>query len=126
MSRAGIGETRTALRISALAVLVNVLLNGPCIARYGVKGAAYATNVAAALAAAVGLCALARGGGVDVFPLPRRPDWRVLRRITYVGAPVGTSGALFTVAYVLLGRTLSALSSTALAALAVGHRAGIG
>lgn len=116
----GVGETRAALKIAAMAVLLNIVLNGPAIAAFGVAGAAYATNVAAAVAAVVGFSALRRRG-VDLA-FRATPSKKMLRKIVAIGAPVGASGALFTVAYVLMGRTLAGLSATALGALAVGHR----
>ena len=116
----GVGETRAALKIAAMAVLLNIVLNGPAIAAFGVAGAAYATNVAAAVAAVVGFSALRRRG-VDLA-FRATPSKKMLKKIVAIGAPVGASGALFTVAYVLMGRTLAGLSATALAALAVGHR----
>jgi len=38
----GLGETRAALQISAFTVLLNIVLNGPFIKRFGVAGAAHA------------------------------------------------------------------------------------
>ena len=41
----GLGETRDALQISAFTVLLNIVLNGPFIKRFGVAGAAHATSM---------------------------------------------------------------------------------
>jgi len=140
----GIGETRPALAIAAVTVLLNVCLNGehahaadrdsspsaagrlfpfpvlgPMIARYGVAGAAWATNIAAALGCAAALALLPRRG-VRIAFAP--PSVRALRRIASIGAPLASSGLLFSTVYVALGRALSSLSPAYLAALGVGHR----
>ena len=52
-----------------------------------------------------------------------KPDVKTIKQITRVGGPIGVSGTIFTMIYVILGRQLSALQGgAALAALAVGHR----
>ena len=115
----GIGETRPALLIAAATVLCNVALNGPFIARYGVAGAAWATTIAASLGCIISLGELARRG---VRLRLRPPRLRSLARIGVIGAPLACSGLLFSGVYMGLGRTLSALSPSYLAALGIGHR----
>lgn len=116
----GIGETRPALWIAAMTVVVNAALNVPFIARWGVAGAAWATNVAAALACAVSLYVLRNVHDVKVGWRP--PSLSAMRRIAAIGAPLASSGALFTFVYVVLGRLLASLDPAYLAAIGVGHR----
>jgi len=117
----GLGETRAALQISAFTVFLNIGLNGPFIRKFGVAGAAHATSISAGAATLVALWRL----GKRQVKLGRDPgpDAKTIKQITRVGGPVGASGALFTLVYVILGRQLSVLQGgAALAALAVGHR----
>lgn len=118
----GIGETKDALWIAAAAVVLNVCLNVPFIARWGVAGAAWATNVSALAACLVSLLVLRVSHGVSVRP--RRPSPRAMRRVAAIGAPLASSGALFTCVYVVLGRLLATMGegSAYLGALGVGHR----
>ena len=117
----GLGETRAALQISAFTVLLNIVLNGPFIRKFGVAGAAHATSLSALAATVVALWRLSlRRVRLSRSP---RPSLKTIKQITRVGGPIGVSGAIFTLIYVILGRQLSALQGgAALAALAVGHR----
>ena len=115
----GIGETRPALAIAALTVLLNAALNGPFIRRYGVAGAAWATNLSAAVGCVAALAMLIRRG---VRLRLRKPSLSAARRIGAIGAPLASSGLLFSCVYMALGRTLASLSPAYLAALGIGHR----
>ena len=116
----GLGETRAALQISAFTVLLNIVLNGPFIRKFGVAGAAHA-SISALAATLVALWRLSlRRVRLSRSP---KPDVKTIKQITRVGGPIGVSGTIFTLIYVILGRQLSALQGgAALAALAVGHR----
>lgn len=116
----GIGETRDALWIAAVAVALNAVLNVPFIARWGVAGAAWATNVAAALACAVSLSVLRKSHGVILRP--KKPSFVAMRQIAAIGAPLASSGALLSCVYVVLGRLLASVDPLYLGALGVAHR----
>ena len=84
-------------------------------------GAAHATSISALAATLVALWRLSlRRVRLSRSP---KPDVKTIKQITRVGGPIGVSGTIFTLIYVILGRQLSALQGgAALAALAVGHR----
>lgn len=121
----GLGQTRTALAITAGALVVNAWLDplliwgfGP-VPALGIAGAAWATAIANAVGAAVGLALLAARGH-RVRPVrPRAGDlWQIVR----IGTPVTASGLGFALCYVLLGRVITGFGSEQMGALGVGHR----
>lgn len=121
----GLGQTRTALAITAVALVVNAALDpiliwglGP-IPALGVAGAAWATSIANAVGAVFAI-ALLRARGVRVPA--RRPERRELFAIVRVGAPVTASGVGFALCYVILGRVITGFGSEQMGALGVGHR----
>ena len=117
----GPGRDAAALQISAFTVLLNIVLNGPFIRKFGVAGAAHATSISALAATLVALWRLSLRR--VRFSRSPKPDVKTIKQITRVGGPIGVSGTIFTLIYVILGRQLSALQGgAALAALAVGHR----
>jgi len=121
----GLGETRVALVLTAATLVANAALDplfiwglGPTPA-LGVAGAAWATALANAIGAALGLWLLAGKG----FRLrATRPRLAALWEIARVGAPVSLSGFGFALVYVLLGRVITSFGSEQMAALGVGHR----
>ena len=121
----GLGQTRTALAITAFALLVNAALDplliwgiGP-FPRLGVAGAAWATAIANALGAVLAL-RLLKSRGIRVRL--SRPDPRLLVAITRIGLPVSASGIGFAICYVILGRAITSFGSEQMGALGVGHR----
>jgi putative MATE family efflux protein len=115
----GLGHTRVALGITAVAFAVNALLDPLLIAAWGIAGAAWATAAANGVGAAIGLWVLAKRGLVPRLGPPVRD---VLARIGAIGAPVSARGVAFSMVYVLLGRMIVAFGEPQLAALGVGHR----
>lgn len=121
----GLGETRTALAITAGALVVNAVLDplliwglGP-VPALGIAGAAWATAIANAVGAAIGLALLAaRGHRVRAM----RPRLAELWQFAKIGAPVSASGVGFALCYVLLGRVITSFGSEQMGALGVGHR----
>jgi putative MATE family efflux protein len=118
------GDTRTPFVILAASVLVALALDPLLILglggfpRLGIAGAALATVTTRSLAFAVGLMLLRRRGMLR-FGWPR-PS--VLLAITRVGLPTAATGVLFSVVYVVIGRTASGFGTSALAALGLGFR----
>lgn len=121
----GLGDTRTALAITAGALVVNAICDpllmwgaGP-VPALGIAGAAWATAIANAVGAAAGLWILARRG-IRVRPV--RPRLAELATLAKIGAPVSASGVGFTLCYVLLGRVITGFGSEQMGGLGVGHR----
>lgn len=121
----GLGQTRTALAITAFALVVNAALDplliwgiGP-FPRLGVGGAAWATAIANAFAAGLALWLLS-GRGVRLRI--HRPERRELTAIATIGLPVTASGIGFAICYVVLGRAITSFGSEQMGALGVGHR----
>jgi putative MATE family efflux protein len=120
-----LGQTRTALALTAITLVVNLGLDpaliwgwGPLPA-LGIGGAAWATSAANLAGAGVGLVILGRRGIHLRWEPPRwAPVWLIAR----VGAPVSTAGIGFSLVYVLLGRIINDFGSFHMAALGIGHR----
>lgn len=121
----GLGDTRTALVLASATFVANALLDplliwglGP-VPALGIAGAAWATALARAGGALLGLWVLARRGHV---PVPTLPDLPMARRITAIGLPVSARGIAFSLVYVALGRMITSFGPEQMAALGVGHR----
>ncbi len=121
----GIGDTRTAMWITALAVALNAVLDplliwgaGP-VPALGIAGAAWATVAANGVGAVLGWVLLARGGHA---PRLEAPQPALLRSIAAIGAPVSARGIAFAGIYVFLGRMITTFGTHQMAALGVGHR----
>jgi putative MATE family efflux protein len=121
------GDAATALRLLAVAAVVNVVLDpllifgvGP-LPRLGVAGAASATVLAWLTGCARGWLLLGRLG-IRPHPLaflrPPAESWKALR----VGLPLAVEGALFSLIYVLLTRVTTTFGTPAVAALGIGHK----
>ena len=121
------GDAATALKLLAIAAVVNIVLDpllifgtGP-FPRLGVSGAALATVISWLVACSRGWWMLGnlgiRSRIRDVFRPPRE-SWRALR----VGLPLGLEGAFFSVIYILLTRVTTTFGTPAVAALGVGHK----
>jgi putative MATE family efflux protein len=121
----GLGDTRTALVLTASTLLLNAVLDpiliwgvGP-VPGLGIGGAAWATALANGAGAALGLWLLSARGHRPRLAAPRPP---VLGRLIRIGAPVSLSGVGFALVYVLLGRVITGFGTEQMAALGVGHR----
>jgi putative MATE family efflux protein len=121
----GLGETRAVLALTVASLLLNAALDplliwglGP-IPSLGIAGAAWATAIANALGAAVGLWLLAARGHRVRLVAPRLSAISELARI---GLPVSLSGIGFSLVYVVLGTVITSFGSEQMAALGIGHR----
>ncbi|MGZ8379205.1 MAG: MATE family efflux transporter [Gemmatirosa sp.] len=118
------GDTRTPFVILALSVVLALVLDPLLILglggmpRLGIAGAALATVTTRSLAFAVGLTLLVRRGMLRIGA----PRPRIMARIARIGLPTAATGVLFSVVYVVIGRTASAFGTPALAALGLGFR----
>jgi len=121
----GLGDTRTALWIAAVSLVLNAGLDPILIWGWfgapalGIGGAAWATTAANALAALLSLIILARKGYVLQ---PRRPHPKTLGVIARIGIPISSEGVSFAMVYIILGQFITDFGSHQMAALGVGHR----
>ncbi len=122
----GSGDTRTPMRVLAIALMFNVILDpllifgaGP-LPGLGLAGAAWAT-IAAHLMGVITALYL-------ISPRPIRPklwrtfDPRVMAILIKVGTPIAITSILFCVTYILLTPIISGFGDPAVAAIGVGHR----
>ena len=128
---AAYGDTITPMVVNTVTVVANIVLDpfmifgwGP-FARMTVAGAAVATIICQAIAAAVSLIILFRGRhGLRVGWRDLMPDWFWYRRILKIGLPasIGTSGTSFgfLVLTGIIGRVSNA--TVALSAYGIGDR----
>lgn len=121
-----LGEMRPALLITVGTVVLNAVIDPLLIHGFagvpslGARGAAHASNFAALCAAVLSLQALRRRG---ISLKPCLPNWRALRRLASIGAPMTASGLLFSAVYVGMGRIVHRYGGEgALGALGIGHR----
>jgi putative MATE family efflux protein len=123
----GTGDAATALKLLAVAAVVNVVIDpvlifglGP-VPRLGVTGAALATVLSWVVASIRGWLLLGRLGirpQLLGFLRPPAVSWRALR----IGLPLGLEGAFFSLIYILLTRVTTQFGTPAVAALGVGHK----
>jgi multidrug resistance protein, MATE family len=119
----GAGDSRTPLRVTALANLVNVVLAYALIYGHfglpalGAVGSAWATFLARALALALLLLALWRGrGGITIRGSGWRPDFGVARQVLSIGIPAALEQVLATSAFLALAVVVARLGTDVLAA----------
>ncbi len=115
----GLGQTREALGITVLTFVVNAALLPVLIGPLGIAGAAWATVLASAVGACVGLARLTLRG---LGPAPAPPHLPSLARIASIGGPVSARGIAFCFVYVLLGRFIVQFGEAQMAGLGIGHR----
>jgi MATE family multidrug resistance protein len=120
----GAGDSRTPLRVTALANLVNVVLAYALISGHfglpalGPVGSAWATFIARSLALALLLGALWRGrSGVTISGRGGwRPDFGVARQVLGIGIPAALEQVLVTSAFLALALVVARLGTDVLAA----------
>jgi putative MATE family efflux protein len=125
----GVGDTRTAMWLVAASAGVNVVLDpflilgwGPFPA-WGTRGAAWATFVSRALAAAIGMYILLRGSwGIQLHPRDLRPNPGLLRKLIDVGYPATLDGWARSFAAVAMASLVAFFGPAATAAYGIGVR----
>jgi putative MATE family efflux protein len=129
---AGVGDTRTPLKISIVVIIIK------CITSYGfifgvwgfpemgVAGAAVGTVISRALGCLIGFSILTRGHRLIrlAWNWQMRPDWSIMTRMLQIGLPSGASGFFRNGARVLLYRVVSGTRqpTLALASLTMGFQ----
>jgi putative MATE family efflux protein len=123
----GAGDAATALRLLAVAAVVNVVVDpvlifgiGP-VPALGVTGAALATVLSWAVASLRGWWLVGRLGIRPQIVGVLRPP-AVTGRAIRIGLPLGLQGAFFSLIYILLTRVTTGFGTPAVAALGVGHK----
>jgi len=126
----GIGDTRTPMIITGIALLLNALLDPVFIFYFhmGLRGAAVATILAQALGALL-------MAGVIFKKLPALKKMSVnrslfnmktflprFRELITIGGPIGLSDAGFSMIYLMLSGIISIFGKEPLAAVGIGHR----
>jgi putative MATE family efflux protein len=125
----GAGDTKTAMWLMVLSAGLNVVIDpflilgwGPAPA-LGTRGAAWATFVARAFAAAAGIGILLRGGfGVRLYLRDLRPDPTLLGKLVSVGYPATIDGWARSFAAVTMASFVTPFGTAAIAAYGIGVR----
>jgi putative MATE family efflux protein len=126
----GYGNTRTPMRVMALSVALNVVLDpvlifgwGPFVPALGVEGAAIATLIARAVATVVGLNILFfLPAGPDVALSNLRPDTATIREIIDIGVPSALEQSTSALAMLTLTAMVVTFSPPVVAAYGLGNR----
>lgn len=126
----GMGDTKTPLKIIALALVLNAVLDpififgcGP-LPRLGVAGAALATVLSQALAIAFFYFQLKKRPVHLRFNRPLKSVIQIsmIWRIARIGAPIAIAGVIFSLTYMFLTRIVSVFGTAPIAAMSLGHR----
>jgi putative MATE family efflux protein len=120
----GAGDSRTPLRVTAIANLLNVALAYALIYGHfglpalGAVGSAWATFIARSLALVLLLAALWRGNsGVTISgPGPWRPDFGVAKQVLAIGIPAAFEQMLVSSGFLALALVVARLGTDVLAA----------
>ncbi|MGE0489128.1 MAG: MATE family efflux transporter [Vulcanimicrobiota bacterium] len=123
------GDTRTPTKVYAVGFLLNFALDpllifgvGP-FPRWGVLGAAVATNFSFLVVALIFLERLGRGRLAFNLPTGRQStDWRIYRKLIGIGLPPSVSNVVFCLVYMAVSPAVGGYGPQALAALGIGHR----
>lgn len=125
----GWGDTVTPMKIMAVSVGLNVILDPALIFGWGpfptlgVAGAAYATVISRSTAAAIALVLMIRGNyGIKVKLPNLKPDLKVLRQIVTLGLPSSVEMSIRGFDMSLMTGLVAAFGSTALAAYGITGR----
>jgi len=126
----GTGDTKTPFIVISMGLTLNMILDpififglGP-FPRLEAAGAALATILAHVLIVVCFVVILLRRDVTIIFRNNKSPllNFAIMWRIAKIGAPIATSGFLFSLSYMILTRFITGFGSGALAALGLGHR----
>jgi len=115
------GDTLTPLRVYALGVALNFVLDPVLMFHFdlGLPGAAYASGISFAVMLVL-LAGLVRRRFPPVWL--GTPPWGELAEVFRIGLPGALTAAFFCFIYILITPTVGLYGPTALAALGIGHR----
>ena len=125
----GAGDTKTAMWLVFISAGMNVVLDpffilgwGP-FPEMGTRGAAWATFVSRAFAAAAGVYILLQGGfGVKLYIRDLAPDLAILRKLVGIGYPATLDGWARSFASVAMAAFVTPFGTAAIAAYGIGVR----
>ena len=116
---ASVGNTKSALKISVMGVVLNILLDPLFIYgfKWGVAGAAIATL----LANGVMFVMYGRiGKEFFSFPFERKINFKKMREIARLGSPIAFQRILFTLINIMLAKLIATFGADAVAAQKIG------
>ena len=122
----GLGKTSSSLKVVVVAVAAAAALDPAfmfgwgAFPRCGVAGAAIGASIASLLGAGMHLVALKRACGVTLRFAPPNPS--AVLKMVRVGLPLASSGAVFTLVTIALGRVASGCGPHHLAAMSLGQK----
>ncbi|MGG0188049.1 MATE family efflux transporter [Bacillus rhizoplanae] len=113
------GNTKVALKISAIGILINIILDPIFIYSFklGVLGAGIATLLANFI---VFILYHYKSGSLFSITLMEKIQWEKLREIVVLGVPMAAQRILFTVVNIILARMISQFGANAIAAQRIG------
>ncbi|MFB6197403.1 MAG: MATE family efflux transporter, partial [Halobacteriaceae archaeon] len=125
----GYGNTRTPMRVMAISVAANVVLDpflifgwGP-FPELGIEGAAIATIFSRSVATVIGLYLLFyTSAGPAVIPRHLMPDLSIVSKITRVGLPSAAEQSMSSVAMITLTGMVATFTPAVVAAYGIGNR----
>jgi putative MATE family efflux protein len=126
----GTGDTKTPFIVISIGLALNMILDpflifgiGP-FPTMGTGGAALATIIAHVMIVVAFVLILLRRDVTIIFKdeKSRWLNFDIMWRITKIGAPIATSGFLFSLSYMILTRFITEFGHGPLAALGLGHR----
>lgn len=116
-------DSKTTMLIAIAMNLINLIGNAILIygAKIGVAGAAIATTFSRVVAAVIIMALMFHGGKAISFQgqATWKPDFRLIKKILYIGIPNGLENSLFQLGKILLLSLVSTLGTYAIAANAV-------
>lgn len=116
---ASLGNTRSALKISAVGILINIILDPVLIyiLEWGVSGAAIATLIANV---AMFCIYIVVGKTFLYYDFKKKLDLYKVKEITKLGTPIAVQRILFTIINIMLAKLIATFGSHAVAAQKIG------
>lgn len=116
---ASLGNTKSALKISAVGIVMNIVLDPIFIYifKWGVVGAAVATLIANIM---MFIMYLGVGRGVLVFNFKKKIDLKKMKEIAHLGTPIAFQRVLFTLINIMLAKMIATFGADAVAAQKIG------
>ena len=116
---ASLGNTKTALKISAAGVMINIILDPILIYifKWGVVGAAVATLIANGI---MFVMYLGVGKNYFVYNIKKKLDFEKVKEITVLGTPIAFQRILFTLINIMLAKAIAQFGADAVAAQKIG------
>lgn len=116
---ASLGNTKSALKISAVGIVMNIVLDPIFIYifKWDVVGAAVATLIANIM---MFIMYLGVGRGVLVFNFKKKIDLKKMKEIAHLGTPIAFQRVLFTLINIMLAKMIATFGADAVAAQKIG------